>query len=262
MNPSNNENRIDRFKEGVENALEMRAKKLKEMAATVGIGLLYGLLFAGLLFAPLLPHLAAQSNSPTNNAPTNSVHRDVFYNNNEFGDANSREDCDQILQKVLEEIENQNRKIKDAYDAAIECDTTYNESLKTNEDNHNLNMARAANQADEIFWDCMGFGGLAGATAAGVSKWSIEAIRGGITTTARIGSGIAGLVVSIGAFAICYDLRSDTAQGEVDAANTLKKNADELALNRRDRCREDTNYARAMRRHYLWHPRRSSSGKG
>ena len=44
------------------------ALNLKEMAATAGIGLLYGLLFASLLFAPLLPHLAAQTSST--NQPT------------------------------------------------------------------------------------------------------------------------------------------------------------------------------------------------
>ena len=39
------------------------ALNLKEIAATTGIGTIYGLLFAGLLFAPLLPHLAAQTSS-------------------------------------------------------------------------------------------------------------------------------------------------------------------------------------------------------
>ena len=47
------------------------ALELKEIAATAGIGLLYGLLFAGLLFAPLLPHLAAQSSgTPTRTTST------------------------------------------------------------------------------------------------------------------------------------------------------------------------------------------------
>ena len=47
------------------------AGKLKEIAATAGIGALYGLLFAGLLFAPLLPHLAAQSSgTPTRTTST------------------------------------------------------------------------------------------------------------------------------------------------------------------------------------------------
>ena len=57
MHPSNNKNRIDGFKEGVENALEMRAKKLKEMAEPTGLSVIYGLLFAGILLAPLLPHI-------------------------------------------------------------------------------------------------------------------------------------------------------------------------------------------------------------
>ena len=47
-----------------------RAMKLKGIAATAGLGALYGLLFAGLLVAPLLPHLAAQSSGTTS---TNST---------------------------------------------------------------------------------------------------------------------------------------------------------------------------------------------
>ncbi len=39
------------------------ALNLKEIAATAGIGAIYGLLLAGLLFTPLLPHLAAQTSS-------------------------------------------------------------------------------------------------------------------------------------------------------------------------------------------------------
>ena len=39
------------------------ALRLKEMAATAGVAVIYGLLFAGLLFAPLLPHLEAQTSS-------------------------------------------------------------------------------------------------------------------------------------------------------------------------------------------------------
>ncbi len=39
------------------------ALNLKEIAATAGIGTIYGLLFASLLFVPLLPHLAAQTSS-------------------------------------------------------------------------------------------------------------------------------------------------------------------------------------------------------
>ena len=47
------------------------ALSLKEIAATAGIGMIYGLLFAGLLFAPLMPHLAAQSSgTPTRTTST------------------------------------------------------------------------------------------------------------------------------------------------------------------------------------------------
>ena len=53
MRTLNNKIKIDGFKESVENALGMRAKKLKEMAATAGFATIYGLLFAGILLAPL-----------------------------------------------------------------------------------------------------------------------------------------------------------------------------------------------------------------
>ena len=106
------------------------AVKPKEMAATAGLATIYGLLFAGIFLAPLLPHLAAQSNSPTNNSPTNSVHRDVYYNNNEFRDATSKADCDRILQKVLEDIEKKTKEINAAYKAAKRCDTSMRRSWK------------------------------------------------------------------------------------------------------------------------------------
>ena len=47
------------------------AMNLKSIAATAGIGAIYGLLLAGLLFAPLLPHLEAQSSgTPTRTTST------------------------------------------------------------------------------------------------------------------------------------------------------------------------------------------------
>ena len=47
------------------------ALNLKEIAATDGIGTIYGLLFAILLFAPLMPHIAAQSSgTPTTTSST------------------------------------------------------------------------------------------------------------------------------------------------------------------------------------------------
>ena len=235
---------------------------LKEIAATAGIGALYGLLFANLLFAPLLPHLAAQSNSPINNAPTNSVHRDVYYNNPEFRDANSREDCDRILKELLEKIKNKSRKITKDWEAAEECDKTYERELKTADLQHKLDMARAANTASEIFSDCLGIGGLAGGTAAGATYGWKATFRGATVAISRVGSGVIGLVVSIGAFAVCEDLRDDTAQDAVDAANKIKKNADELALLKRDRCRETTNYERAKRKFQRWHRRGGKTSRG
>ena len=231
---------------------------LKEMAATAGIGALYGLLFAGILLAPLLPHLAAQSNSPTNNAPTNSVHRDVFYNNPEFRDANSREDCDRILQKVLKDIDKEWEAIETAAEAAYNCNREYNEQLKTNDLQHKRALAQAATTANNILWDCMGLGVAAGGTASG--GWVIRSIKRATVTVGRLGS-LAGftLVVGIGTFIVCKELRDDTAQDEVDAANNLKKHADELALRKRDRCRETTNYERVTRRYRLW---KGSGGSG
>ena len=102
MRKLRNEIKIDRFKESVENALGMRVKKLREMAATAGIGALYGLLFAGLLFAPLLSHIEAQSNSPTNNSSTNNVLIPTDYPTGlgAFDDAYSRTDCHIIWMRV------------------------------------------------------------------------------------------------------------------------------------------------------------------
>ena len=250
-----NNNRIDGFKEGVENALGMRAKKPKEMAATAGVAVIYGLLFAGLLFAPLLPHLASQSNSPTNNSPTNSVHRDVFYNNDEFRDAASREDCDRILQEVLKKIKDQDDEINDAWEAAERCDEDYNESLKTNNLNHLSLMAQAAKDARDLFWECMGFGATAGGGTTTVG-WIVTKIKRATVTVTRFGVAAgAGVVVGIGVFIACKETRDDTVQSLIDVANKAKEHADSVALRRRDNCREDTNYARAKRRYDNWHPR-------
>lgn len=224
--------------------------KLKGIAATAGIGLLYGLLFAGLLLSPL----------PSGKVQAQCEDYTPCYANLEFEDANSRDDCDKILKDVLADIDRRWKKIKAAYDAAKKCDTTYDEELKTADLQHKLHMARAANQAQEIFWECLGFAGLAGGTAGGTSSRLSIRIRGSLVTIGRVGSGILGLVVSIGAFAICQDLRDHTAQDEVDAANNLKKNADELALRKRDRCRRNTNYERVIRRYNAWRGSRPSGG--
>ena len=255
MHPSNNKNRIDRFKESVENALGMKAKKTKEMAATTGFATIYGLLFASLLFAPLpLPSgkVQVQCSEFDPNDCANPCYVESPFENEEFHDANSREDCDRILQKVLKDIEDQGNALEAAYDAAKKCDTTYDEELKTNDLQHRLNTARAANTASEIFWECMGLGGgAAGGTASGA--WVIKTIKGATVTVTRFGSA-AGftLVVGIGTYKICKDMRMNTAQNEVDAANNLEKNADGLALKKRERCREDTNYDAAIRDHLLW----------
>ena len=82
MHTLNNKNKIDRANSAAENIsigeekMSHSSKKtpwflrfapgamnLKSIAATAGLGTIYGLLFAGLLFAPLLPHLEAQTSS-------------------------------------------------------------------------------------------------------------------------------------------------------------------------------------------------------
>ena len=256
MHPSNNKNRIDGFKESVDNALGMKAEKTKEMAATAGVSVIYGLLFAGLLLSPLpLPSGKVQAQcaefDPNDCAHPCYVPR-PDYSNDEFHDATSREDCDRILQEVLKDIEKRWEDIEAAGKAAELCDETYADALKTNDLQHRLNMARAANTASEIFWECMGLGAAAGGTTAS-GGWVIKTIKRTTVTVGRFGA-LAGftLVVGIGTFAICKKLRSDTAQNEVDAANNLKKHADELALKKRDRCREDTNYNAATRRYRHW----------
>lgn len=200
--------------------------------------------------------IQSQSNSPTNNSPTNSVHRDVFYNNPEFRDANSREDCDRILQEVLKDIDDEWKAIKTAAEAAWKCNRTYRDELETNDLNHRLHMAQAANRADDIFWECMG---ISAAVGAATGSWAVKAVRAGTVTVVRVVSGAAGILVGYATYKACKELRSDTAQDEVDAANNIKKNADELALRKRDRCREDTNYERAVRRYRLW---KGSGGSG
>ena len=230
--------------------------KPKEMAATTGLATLYGLLFANLLFAPLLPHLAAQSNSPTNNAPTNSVHRDVFYSNPEFRDANSREDCDRILQEVLEKIKNTTDEIDKNWKAAERCDTRYAEELTDNDLAHRRAMAQAVKDARDLFWECMGFG----ATAAGGTTtvgWIVTKIKRATVTVTRFGVAAgAGVVVGIGVFIACKETREDTVQSLIDVANKTKEHDDKVSLTKRDECREDTNYARVKRRYDNWHRRR------
>ena len=256
MHKLNNENRIDRFKESDENALEMRAKKLREMAATTGVSVIYGLLFTNLVFAPLLPHLAAQSNSPTNSAGR------PIYNNPEFYNAASREDCDRILKEVLKRIKDQDDEIDAAWEAAKYCDTRYGEELQMNELRLLGAMEQAKLKTDEIFLECMGLGGILGTSAARASsRWTIR-IRGSTVAIGRVGSGAIGLIVGFATYKTCKELMESTAQSMIDAANKEKELADEMSLTKRDNCRETTNYARVKRRYDNWQGGRYPSGKG
>lgn len=250
MHKLNNENRIDRFKESDENALEMRAKKLREMAATTGVSVIYGLLFTNLVFAPLLPHLAAQSNSPTNSAGR------PIYNNPEFYDAASREDCDRILKEVLEKIKNTTDEIDDAWKAAERCDKRYGEELTDNDLAHRRAMAQAVKDARDLFWECMGFGATAGGGTTTVG-WIVTKIKRATVTVTRFGVAAgAGVVVGIGVFIACKETRDDTVQSLIDVPNKTKEHADKVSLTKRDECREDTNYWRVKRRYDNWHRRR------
>ena len=139
------------------------------------------LALAGILLA--LPSGKVQSQS---NSPTNSAGRPI-YNNPEFGDAASREDCDRILKEVLADIENQWTQIKNDATAAYDCNRTYRDELKTNDLQLRLNMARAANTAQEIFWECMGIAGVAGGGARGAARWSIARISTATVTVVRVG---------------------------------------------------------------------------
>ncbi len=110
------------------------------------------------------------------------------YDNLEFGDATSKADCDRILQEVLDKIEKQNKAINDAWKVAEYCDTRYGEELQMNELRHQGAMASAKLTTQEIFWECMGFGAVAGGAARGGSRWYISKIRG--ATVTRVSRGI------------------------------------------------------------------------
>ena len=106
----------------------------------------------------------------------------------------------------------------------------------------------------------MGLGVGAGA-ASSVKKVSWT-IRGGLTVVIRVGAAAIGTVVTIGATAYCIKLRNDTAEELRESRDALKEDADELALKKRDRCREDTNYARVKRRYDNWHRYGGKRGSG
>ena len=204
---------------------------------------------AGLLLAPL-PSGKVQAQcaefDPNDCAHPCYVPR-PDYSNDEFHDAASREDCDRILQKVLEDIEKRWKEIKAAGEAVIACDTDYADDLKRNDLQHKLDIANAINAAKGLFWSCMGFGGTGavGGSMAGTYRWAVKNITTGAVTVARVGSGIA-------TYKICKDTRDDTAQSYIDTANQAKAHADKVALTKRDRCRETTNYDAAFREHFLW----------
>ena len=65
---------------------------------------------------------------------------------------------------------------------------------------------------------------------------------------ARVASGI----VSIGTYTLCKNLQTSTAQSYIDTANQAKAHADKVALTKRDRCRETTNYYAATRQYRYW----------
>ena len=238
MRTLNNKNRIDGFKEGVENALGMRAKKLREMAATAGLGTIYGLLFAGLLFAPLLPHLAAQSNSPTNNSPTNSVSTppptDHPTGLGDFDDARSKADCHEIWKKKLKNNKktwNEYVKTQKAATAAGNlCATNRNNSLRLNEANLQAAIIQADAAAESNFWGCLGFGGgpVTGVTIVG-TRTVVRWVKGAAVAAGRLISGIAGGVVALGSFIACRTLANNDLANAIDAAKEVKRIQDEIA---------------------------------
>ena len=230
------------------------AVKPKEIAATAGIGTIYGLLFAGLLLSPLpLPSGKVQAQcaefDPNDCANPCYVSR-PDYSNDEFHDANSREDCDRILQEVLKKIKKKTDKINAARKAAERCDTTYDESLKTNNVDYNRTLAEDRATVRSLFLTCMGLGVGAGA-ASSVKKVSWT-IRGGLTVVVRVGSAALGTVVTIGATAYCISLRNSTAESLRETRDAVKEEADSRALRDRNTCREDTDYDAAVRKHRHW----------
>ena len=239
-------NRLDESNGTVEHALGMKTKKtpwhLRFAPGAI-------LALAGILLA--LPGGKVQAQCEV---------QIPCYSNTEFGDATSRADCDRILQKVLADIEQRWEKIEAAKDAAVYCDTRYNEELTMNDLRHRGELARGALTTDEIFWECMGLGGILGSSAARASsRWTIS-IRGSTVAIGRVGSGAIGLIVGFATYKTCKELREDTAQSVIDAANKEKEHADEMSLTKRDNCRETTNYERAIRNYINWRGSLPSGG--
>lgn len=227
------------------------AKKPKEMAATVGLATIYRLLFAGILLA--LPGEGVQAQCEV---------QIPCYENTEFGDATNKADCDRILQEALEKIKKRGEEISKAWAAARRCDERYEEELKMNNLVHEGALIADELQADNIFYECLGISALVGGGAYEGANLAIQKIRGGITTTVRIGTAALGTVITIGVFAACKSTRDDTLQSSIDLANAEKKQADKMSLTKRDECRITTDYARAKRRYDRWIGGRYPSGKG
>ena len=163
---------------------------------------------------------------------------------------------------MLDKIENQNKEISDDWEAAEYCDTRYGEELQMNELRHRGELARGALTTDEIFWECMRLGSILGSGAARASScWTIS-IRGSTVAIGRVGSGAIGLIVGFATYKTCKELREDTAQSVIDAANKEKELADKMSLTKRDNCRITTDYDRVKRRYNNWRGGRYPSGKG
>ena len=245
MRKLKNEIKIDGFKESVENALGMEAKrKTKEMAATTGIATIYGLLFANLVFAPLLPHLAAQSNSPTNNSPTNSVPipTDHPIGLGDFDNARSEADCLKILKEKARVRWDEYKDAAEAAQAAWDlCMTNRNNSLRLNEANHQAALNAARTASSSIFWGCLGIGtGATTVTIQGTGQ-IFRMVKGVAVAVGRTASGIAGAVVGIGSFVACRSLSNNHLARAIDNANEIKRIQDETTWSVYGQC-YDANY--------------------
>lgn len=166
------------------------------------------------------------------------------FENEEFDDANSRADCNRILQEVLEDIKNQFDDKEAAWKAAKYCDTRYEQKLQMNNLRHSAARAAGKAKAEEIFWECMSFGGVAG-RGAGKAYSVIARTRTATVTVVRVGSSAVAGIVGFGTFTLCRPLRNDTAQSMIVAVNAEKKLADKMSLAKRDECRRTTNYSRS-----------------
>lgn len=95
---------------------------------------------------------------------------------------------------------------------------------------HKIDVANAVNTATSIFWSCMGFGSAIGSGAAVGGTHRLISIRGGTVPVARIGSAIAGTVVSFATFAYCRNLESGALQSSMAAIDAAKEHVDKGGL--------------------------------